>query len=84
MRATLGDAIVELSLKPLRNLLESLLTQESVPQRESPPRDQALLEELQKYMPKQLADKIRASGQIQGERRSVIATAAIPNRGPCE
>ena len=31
MRATLGDAIVELSLKPLRSLLESLLTQESVP-----------------------------------------------------
>jgi predicted ATPase/class 3 adenylate cyclase len=76
MRATLGDAIVELSLKPLRNLLESLLTQESVPQRESPPRDQALLEELQKYMPKQLADKIRASGQIQGERRQVTVIFA--------
>jgi class 3 adenylate cyclase/tetratricopeptide (TPR) repeat protein len=76
MRATLGDAIVELSLKPLRNLLESLLTQESVPQHESTTHDQALLEELQRYMPKQLADKIRASGQIQGERRQVTVMFA--------
>ena len=76
MRATLGDTIVELSLKPLRSLLESLLTQESVPQRESTTRDQALLEELQRYMPKQLADKIRASGQIQSERRQVTVVFA--------
>ena len=76
MRATLGDAIVELSLKPLRNLLESLLTQESVSQRESTTRDQALLAELQRYMPKQLADKIRESGHIQGERRQVTVLFA--------
>ena len=76
MRATLGDAIVEVSLKPLRSLLESLLTEESVLQRESTARDQALLEELQRYMPKQLADKIRASGQIQGERRQVTVVFA--------
>ena len=38
MRSTLGDAIVELSLKPLRSLLESLLAQESLPpQREVDP-----------------------------------------------
>ena len=76
MRATLGDAVVELSLKPLRSLLESLLTEESVSQRESAGRDQALLEELQRYMPKQLADKIRASGHIQGERRQVTVLFA--------
>jgi class 3 adenylate cyclase/tetratricopeptide (TPR) repeat protein len=76
MRATLGDAIVELSLKPLRNLLESLLMQESVPEREATTRDQALLAELQRYMPKQLADKIRASGHIQGERRQVTVLFA--------
>ena len=77
MRAALGDATVELSLKPLRSLLESLLAEESRPfQRESTPRDQALLVELQRYMPKQLADKIRASGQIQGERRQVTVVFA--------
>jgi class 3 adenylate cyclase/tetratricopeptide (TPR) repeat protein len=77
MRSTLGDATVELSLKPLRSLLESLLAQESLPpHRESTLRDQALLAELQRYMPKQLADKIRASGQIEGERRQVTVVFA--------
>src|SRR5215831_7613464 len=62
MRSTLGDATVELSLKPLRSVLGSLLAQESLPaDRESTPRDQALLAELQRYIPKQLTDKIRAS-----------------------
>ena len=77
MRSVLGDATVELSLKPLRSLLESLLAQEALPSRgESSPRDQALLEELQRYMPKQLADKIRTSGQIQPERRQVTVVFA--------
>jgi class 3 adenylate cyclase/tetratricopeptide (TPR) repeat protein len=77
MRSTLGDATIELSLKPLRSLLETLLAQESLPPHpESTPRDQALLAELQRYMPKQLADKIRASGQIQGERRQATVVFA--------
>ena len=77
MRSTLGDATIELSLKPLRSLLESLLAQESLPpERESTPRDQALLAELQRYMPKQLTDKIRASGHIEGERRQATVVFA--------
>jgi class 3 adenylate cyclase/tetratricopeptide (TPR) repeat protein len=77
MRSALGDATVELSLKPLRSLLEALLAEEAPPsQGESTPRDQALLAELQRYMPKQLADKIRISGQIQGERRQVTVVFA--------
>src|SRR5215510_14446053 len=77
MRSTLGDAAVELRLKPLRSVLESLLAQESLPPyRQATPRDQALLAELQRYMPKQLADKIRASGQIQGERRQATIVFA--------
>src|SRR5438552_10626497 len=77
MRSTLGDATVELSLKPLRSVLGSLLARESLPpHRESTPRDQALLAELQRYMPKQLADKIRASGHIEGERRQVTVVFA--------
>jgi len=77
VRSTLGDATIELSLKPLRSLLESLLAQESLPpERESTPRDQALLAELQRYMPKQLTDKIRASGHIEGERRQATVVFA--------
>jgi len=77
MRSTLGDATVELSLKPLRSLLESLLAEESLaPDRQSTARDQALLAELQRYMPKQLTDKIRASGHIEGEQRQVTVVFA--------
>ncbi len=77
MRSMLGDATVELSLKPLRSVLGSLLAQESLPpDRESTPRDQALLAELQRYMPKQLTDKIRACGHIEGERRQVTVVFA--------
>lgn len=77
MRSTLGDATVELSLKPLRSLLESLLAQESLPaQREPTAHDQALLAHLQSFIPKQLADKIRASGHMQGERRQVTVVFA--------
>src|SRR5437016_3865591 len=77
MRSTLGDATIELSLKPLRSLLESLLAQEALPpHRESTPRDHAMLAELQRYMPKQLAEKIRAIGHIQGERRQVTVVFA--------
>src|SRR5262249_32309086 len=70
LRPTLGDETVELSLKPLRGLLDSLVAEQALSgRREASPRDQALLTELQRYMPKQLADKIRASGHLEGERR---------------
>src|SRR3981081_2096874 len=60
MRPALGDVTVELSLKPLRALLESLLNeQDSSAGGEETSRNQ-LLAELQNYIPKQLADKIRA------------------------
>ena len=59
MRHTLGDATVELSLKPLRSLLESLLTEQSASiGSELGSRDQRLLTQLQSYIPKQLAEKI--------------------------
>ena len=76
MRPTLGDATVELSLKPLRSLLESLLVQQSdSADGNAESRDQ-LLAQLQSYIPKQLADKIRRSGHIQGERRQVTVIFA--------
>ena len=77
MRSTLGDATVELSLKPLRSLLESLLAQEAPPpQSESARPEQALLAELQSYIPRQLAEKLRSSGHIEGERRQATVVFA--------
>ena len=77
MRSTLGDATVELSLKPLRSLLESLLAQEALPPpSESTGHEQALLAQLESYIPRQLADKLRSSGHIQGERRQATIVFA--------
>jgi class 3 adenylate cyclase/tetratricopeptide (TPR) repeat protein len=76
MRSTLGDATIELSLKPLRSLLESLLVQQSdLVDGNAESRDQ-LLSQLQSYIPRQLADKIRASGHVEGERRQVTVVFA--------
>jgi class 3 adenylate cyclase/tetratricopeptide (TPR) repeat protein len=74
MRATLGDATVELSLKPLRNLLDSLLAEEAAQTGESSREE--LLAQLQSYIPKQLANKIRTSGHVEGERRPVTVVFA--------
>jgi class 3 adenylate cyclase/tetratricopeptide (TPR) repeat protein len=75
LRATLGDATVELTLKPLRNLLESLLSQRTDADNETGSRDE-LLAQLRSYIPAQLANKIKATGQIQGERRQVTVVFA--------
>ncbi len=74
MRAQLGDATVELSLTPLKSLLDSLLA-EGIPAPHENSRDE-LLAQLQSYIPRQLADKIRASGRIEGERRQVTVIFA--------
>ncbi len=74
MRGTLGDATVELGLKPLRNLLDSLLAEQATRASESL-RDE-LLAQLQSYIPQQLANKIRASGHVEGERRPVTVVFA--------
>ena len=48
MRSMLGDATVELSLKPLRSLLETLLAQEALPSpSEATRKDQELLAQLE-------------------------------------
>ena len=75
MRPQLGDATVELSLKPLRDLLDSLLASEPIEQPQDASRDE-LLQRLQSYIPKQLAEKIRASGHVEGERRQVTVVFA--------
>jgi class 3 adenylate cyclase/tetratricopeptide (TPR) repeat protein len=76
LRAQLGEATIELSLKPLRALLKSLQAKEPlVPEGPAISHDQ-LLSQLQSYIPKQLADKIRASGHVEGERRQVTVVFA--------
>lgn len=76
LRATLGDATIELTLKPLRKVLDSLLSRQAeVVDGETGSRDE-LLATLQSYIPKQLAEKIRASGHVQGERRQVTVIFA--------
>ena len=76
LRPTLGDATVELTLKPLRGLLESLLAEQAESDEVQPGHGDELLTQLQSYIPKQLADKIRASGNVRGERRQVTVIFA--------
>jgi len=77
LRPTLGDAVVEVTLTALRAQLNSLLTEQDAPPRPtSPISSDALLARLQSYVPKQLADKMRAAGQIEGERRQVTVVFA--------
>jgi adenylate cyclase len=74
MRPKFGDATVDLSLKPLHSLLDSLLAQQAVAH--NVPSHDELLAQLQSYIPKQLADKIRSSGHVEGERRQVTVIFA--------
>jgi hypothetical protein len=65
LRPTLGDGVVEVTLKALRTQIDSLLAeQKDVAQPKPGPSPETLLEQLQSYVPKQLADKTRAAGQI--------------------
>ena len=76
MRPQLGDATVELSLTPLRTLLDSLLSKETSAQESASISHDQLFSWLQSYIPKQLADKICASGHVEGERRQVTVVFA--------
>lgn len=77
LRPTLGDAVVEVTLTALRAQLESLLgEQKGAGLSKSELSPEALLTQMQSYVPKQLADKIRASGRIEGERRQITVLFA--------
>ncbi|HLD47098.1 MAG TPA: adenylate/guanylate cyclase domain-containing protein, partial [Desulfobaccales bacterium] len=77
LRPTLGDGVVEVTLKALRTQLDSLLAEQKDAAQPKPgPSPEALLAQLQSYVPKQLADKTRAAGQIEGERRQVTVVFA--------
>lgn len=77
LRATLGDAVVEVTLTALRAQLESLRAEQTnAGSAQAQLTPQALLAQLQGYIPKQLADKMRSAGQISGERRQVTVLFA--------
>jgi class 3 adenylate cyclase/tetratricopeptide (TPR) repeat protein len=90
LRPTLGDAVVEVTLTALRAQLESLRrsspaqVDEAAPpglrpsaaQRSAAATPEQLLERLQSYLPKELADKMRATGRIEGERKQVTVMFA--------
>ena len=77
LRPTLGDAVVEVTLNALRTQLDALLAEQQDEAQPQPgPSPEALLAQLQSYVPQQLADKARAAGQIEGERRQVTVVFA--------
>ncbi len=77
LRPTLGDAVVEVTLAALRAQLESALAEQETSRRAKPEHSsEALLALMQSYVPRQLVDKIRATGQIEGERRQVTVLFA--------
>jgi class 3 adenylate cyclase len=77
LRATLGDGVVEVTIKALRTQIDALLAEQQAAAQPKPgPSPEAMLAQLQSYVPKQLADKTRAAGQIEGERRQVTVVFA--------
>ena len=79
LRPTLGDTVVEVTLTVLRAQLESLRAEQKAAAQAQPKAGlspDTLLAQLQSYVPKQLADKMRALGRIEGERRQVTVLFA--------
>jgi class 3 adenylate cyclase len=77
LRPTLGDGVIDVTLKALHAHLDSLLAEQKDGAPPKPgPSPEALLAQLQSYVPKQLAAKMRAAGQIEGERRQVTVVFA--------
>ncbi|HEY0133344.1 MAG TPA: adenylate/guanylate cyclase domain-containing protein, partial [Nannocystis sp.] len=73
LRPVLGDAVVEVTLAALRNQLSTLAL--PIPG-SAPIRTDALLAQLQGYLPRELADKMRAFGRIDSERKQVTVLFA--------
>ncbi len=77
LRPTLGDAVVETTLAALRAQLERLHTARrptDSPAAEASPDD--LIHRLRSYLPRELAEKMRATGRLEGERKQVTVMFA--------
>jgi class 3 adenylate cyclase/tetratricopeptide (TPR) repeat protein len=79
LRPTLGDSIVETTSAALRAQLETLLAQHrpaTAPRVPTAVSAEQLLDRIQSYLPKELAEKMRATGRIEGERKQVTVLFA--------
>ncbi len=81
LRATLGDMLVDTTIAALRNQLDPLLKQAQANASEQIGGDVqraplAPEELLARLIPKELADKMRATGRIEGERKQVTVLFA--------
>jgi class 3 adenylate cyclase/tetratricopeptide (TPR) repeat protein len=66
LRTTLGDAVVDVTVSALRARLEACRAEHR-----TGASDNALLDRLQRYIPRELAEKMRVLGHIEGERKRV-------------
>lgn len=81
LRATIGDTVADITINALRHQLNSLNAtlreKETVAGRTPTPlAPEQLLERLQSYLPKELARKMQAGGQIESERKLVTVLFA--------
>ncbi|MBI5291601.1 MAG: AAA family ATPase [Chloroflexi bacterium] len=76
LRPTLGDAVVDTTLAALRAQLERLRAARPTdsPAAEASPDD--LIHRLRSYLPRELAEKMRATGRLEGERKQVTVMFA--------
>ena len=72
VRPVLGDAVVDVTVGALRSALDALRS--GGPEPSAGP--DARLDRLRNFLPRELADKIRASGRLEGERKRVTVVFA--------
>jgi class 3 adenylate cyclase/tetratricopeptide (TPR) repeat protein len=77
LRSTLGEAVVEVTLAALHSQLAALRSQHAAAGRpDAQLSPEQLLARLQSFLPKELAEKMRATGRIEGERKQVTVLFA--------
>ncbi|MCA1554623.1 MAG: adenylate/guanylate cyclase domain-containing protein, partial [Chloroflexi bacterium] len=76
LRPTLGDSVVDTTVAALRSQLDPLLAQQQHPSDEAATQPLAPEQLLARLLPKELADKMRATGRIEGERKQVTVVFA--------
>jgi predicted ATPase len=79
LRPTLGDAVVDVTVAALRTKLEALQAerqQEAASGTSARGSDALLLEKLRRHIPRELAEKMRVLGHIEGERKRATVLSA--------
>src|SRR5262245_10082980 len=79
LRPTLGDAVVDVTVAALRSRLEALQAERQRESASAAPEEKTdgqLLEKLRRHIPRELAEKMRVLGHIEGERKRVTVLSA--------